>query len=217
MKIEFTDLPYAQDALEPLYSARTVHLHYDKHHRTYFDKTVKLIKGTEFEEIDLPEIVRGAKQKKNTALYNNAGQLWNHDLFWRSMRASGGGEPTGELQKLIVRDFGSYADMKKKLSEAAVNQFGSGWAWLVLDGGKLAIKATSNADNPLTVGGTALLTVDVWEHAYYLDYQNRRPDYVEAFIDHLLNWDYAAARLAEAKSGDASNIHDLHQKRRRSA
>ncbi|HEX9461740.1 MAG TPA: superoxide dismutase [Alphaproteobacteria bacterium] len=205
MKIAFQELPYPQDALEPHYPKHTVSLHYEKHHRTYFDNTVKAIKGTKLEDLSLEEIIRAAAKERSSdpekkTLFNNAAQVWNHDLFWRSMKPkTGGGEPKGELRQMIDRDFGGYAELKKQLQEKAVKQFGSGWAWLVLDNGKFSVSSTGNAENPLVTGGTALLTIDVWEHAYYLDYQNRRQEFVTAFLDHLVSWDDAAARFDAAR------------------
>ena len=205
MRISFADLPYAPDALEPHYRVQTVQLHYGKHHRGYFDKLSGLIRGTKFEDAGLEDIIKAtAKDPAQASLFNNAGQIWNHDLFWRSMRPGGGGEPGGELRKLIDRDFGGHEQMRKQLHDRAVNQFGSGWAWLCYDGGKLSVTSTSNADTPLAHGMTALLAIDVWEHAYYLDYQNRRADFVEVFLSKLVDWDAAAARLNEAAGSDAS-------------
>jgi Fe-Mn family superoxide dismutase len=208
MKITFADLPYPQSALEPHYATRMVELHYGKHHRTYFDNTVKAIKGTKFEDMTLEEIVRAAsKETDNIALFNNAAQVWNHDLFWRSMKPGGGGEPDGALKQLVSDNFGSYAEMRKQLTEKAVKQFGSGWAWLVFDKGKLTVKSTANAENPLSSGGTALLALDVWEHAYYIEYENRRPEYIEKFLDNLVNWQHAAKLLEDAKQGRGNEEH----------
>jgi superoxide dismutase, Fe-Mn family len=206
MTIEFKDLPYAQDALEPVYSTKTVQLHYGKHHRTYFDKMTELIKDTPYADMNLEEIIKAtARDKKQTVLFNNAAQVWNHDVFWRSMKPGGGGSPNGDLEALIGKSFkGGLDGFKKELKNAAVTRFGSGWAWLTFEGGKLKISSTSNAENPLATGkGIVLLTIDVWEHAYYLDYQNKRPDFVDAFLDKLVNWDYAAERLKMAQDGDA--------------
>ena len=203
MKIEFKKLPYAANALEPIYSAETVHLHYEKHHRGYFDKTVELIKGTKFENMSLEEIIQAtAKDKKHVDLFRNASQTWNHDVFWDSMRPKGGGKPKAAFNELIVRDFGSFEKMTEQLQEAAVKQFGSGWAWLICADGKLSIEATSNADDPLPEGVWALLAIDVWEHAYYLDYQNRRAEYVHAFLEKLVNWDYAWKILNDALASE---------------
>jgi Fe-Mn family superoxide dismutase len=214
MQVSFAELPYAQDALEPHYSARTISFHYDKHHRTYFDTMVKLIQGTKFENMTLEEIVRdSAKDISHATLFNNAAQVWNHDLFWRSMKPHGGGEPKGELRQAIERDFGSVDELLKQLADKAVKQFGSGWAWLVADGGKLSVTSTGNAHGPLASGGTALLALDVWEHAYYLDRQNRRPEYVDIFLKNLVNWDDAAARFNAAPQQQ----HAEHEQRPRRA
>jgi superoxide dismutase, Fe-Mn family len=214
MKISFSELPYPQDALEPHYSSKTVALHYGKHHRAYFDNAVKMIQGTKFENMTLDEIIRAtAKDSSQKLLFNNAAQVWNHDMFWRSMKPkTGGGEPTGELRQMIDRDFGGVDGLKKELKDKAVKQFGSGWAWLVLKDGKLTVTSTGNAENPLSEGGTALLAIDVWEHAYYLDYQNRRPDFVDTFLAHLGSWEDAAARLSAASHGQP-----MQEKRRAAA
>ncbi len=204
MKIAFAELPYPANALEPHYAERMVNLHYGKHHRAYFDNTVKFIKGTKYEDMELEDIVRAAAKDKSTGgLFNNAAQVWNHDMFWRSMRPGGGGEPDGELKRLIEQSFGSYADFRKQMTEKAVTLFGSGWAWLVHDKGKLSIMTTANAEDPLTTGATTLIALDVWEHAYYIEYENRRAEYVEKFFDHLLNWQHAAQMLKGAAAGEA--------------
>jgi Fe-Mn family superoxide dismutase len=209
MKIVFPDLPYAQDALEPHYSARSIEFHYGKHHRAYFDKTKELIANTRFADLDLVDIVReSARDPKLTHLFNNAAHMWNHNLFWLSMKPAGGGQPDGALRKLIDRDHGGYESFCKTVKEKATGQFGSGWVWLTLKGGKLDISATSNADTPLTnKAATTLLTIDVWEHAYYLDRQNRRPEYVDVFLKHLANWDFANEVLkgAPAEAEDAGH------------
>jgi Fe-Mn family superoxide dismutase len=210
MKIAFEDLPYPANALEPHYATRMVELHYGKHHRTYFDTTVKLINGTKYEDMTLEEIILAAaknKEKSGPELFNNSAQIWNHNMFWHSMRPGGGGEPEGELKQLITDGFGSYGDFRKQISEKAVKQFGSGWAWLVYDKGKLAVRSTGNADNPLTSGATTLIALDVWEHAYYVEYENRRPEYVEKFLDHLLNWQHAEKMLHTAAEAHASHGH----------
>jgi Fe-Mn family superoxide dismutase len=208
MKIAFAELPYPANALEPHYATRMVELHYGKHHRTYFDTTVKLIKGTKYEDMTLEEIIHAAakdkaKDKEAQTLFNNAAQIWNHDMFWRSMKPGGGGEPTGELKQMIADGFGSYADFRKQLAEKATKQFGSGWAWLVHDKGKLSVTSTANAENPLTSSATALIALDVWEHAYYIEYENRRPEYIEKFLDHLLNWQHAEKMLHDAAEAHA--------------
>ena len=188
-------LPYAQEALEPYISAKTLSFHYGKHHQTYVDNVNKMIAGTPLEGQSLEKIVQetvGAADKKG--VFNNAAQVWNHTFFWHSMKP-GGSKPTGRLLRLIEKSFGSVDKLKADFVAAAVAQFGSGWAWLVQDGDGLKITTTSNADTPIAHGQNALLTCDVWEHAYYLDYQNRRKDFVQAFVDSLADWDGAASRL----------------------
>jgi superoxide dismutase, Fe-Mn family len=197
MTIQLPDLPYAKDALAPYVSATTLGFHHDKHHAAYVTNANKLIAGTPLENAPLEEIIKAAAaDPAKKGLFNNAAQVWNHTFLWHSMKPNGGGKPAGELATLIDRDFGSYDAFAEKFTAAAVGQFGSGWAWLVLEAGKLAIFTTANADTPLVHGKKALLTVDVWEHAYYLDFQNRRPDYVKTFLDKLANWDFATANLA---------------------
>jgi superoxide dismutase, Fe-Mn family len=189
-------LPYEQNALEPVISANTLSFHYGKHHKTYVETLNKLIVGTEFGDMPLEKIVRAtAGQSDHTAIFNNAGQVWNHNFYWQSLKPRGGGEPPAALKRLMETSFGSVDACKKELSTAAVGQFGSGWAWLVQDGEKLKVVKTGNANTPLTQGQKPLLTVDVWEHAYYLDYQNRRVDYVNALLDKLANWEFAAENL----------------------
>ncbi len=194
--IRLPPLPYAQDALEPSISARTLSFHYGKHHQAYVDNLNKLVAGTPWAGQPLETIVReSAGQAGQAAVFNNAAQVWNHTFFWQSMKPGGGGKPTGRLLDMIDKSFGSFAKFKAAFSEAAVSQFGSGWAWLVQEGDTLKIVKTSNADTPVARGQNALLVCDVWEHAYYLDYQNRRKDYVEAFLECLANWDTAGMRL----------------------
>ena len=189
-------LPYAQDALEPYVSARTMSFHYGKHHRTYVDTLNKLIAGTPWAGQPLEKVVvESAGAADKAAVFNNAAQAWNHTFFWQSMKPGGGGKPTGRLLELVEKSFGSFEEFKNAFAAAAVAQFGSGWVWLVQDGDRLKVVKTSNADTPMAHGQTALLTCDVWEHAYYLDYQNLRKDFVQAFLDHLANWDFAASRL----------------------
>jgi len=185
-------LPYAENALEPVITANTIRFHYGKHHMGYADNLNKLVAGTEYADLSLEKIIAGtAGRTDKTAIFNNAAQLWNHTFYWKSMRPKGGGEPPAALKQKIQASFGSVDALKKELAGAAVSQFGSGWAWLVLDGDKLKVVKTANADVPLTAGMKPLLTVDVWEHAYYLDYQNRRADYVKAVLDKLINWEFA--------------------------
>jgi len=193
-----TKLPYAEDALAPVISAKTISFHYGKHHATYIKTLNELIAGTAYEDLSLDEIVvRAAKDKDAAArkIFNNAAQAWNHDFYWHSMRANAGA-PTGKIKDALEKSFGGLDAFKKAFSQAAVGQFGSGWAWLVKGkDGALEIAATSNADSPIAQGDTPLLVADVWEHAYYLDYQNRRPDHVAAWLDKLVNWSFAEENL----------------------
>lgn len=193
-------LPYPENALEPVISARTVSFHYGKHTQAYYDNTAKLTADTPLSGKPLAEIVieaakLAAADPAKAGLFNNAAQSLNHTFYWAGMKQGGGGQPTGKLAEKIVADFGSLEAMAKEFSQAAATQFGSGWAWLALDGGKLKVVKTGNAETPLTKGMTPLLTLDVWEHAYYLDYQNRRADYIAAFWDKLVNWDAVARNL----------------------
>ena len=189
-------LPYAQNALEPVISANTISFHYGKHHKGYVDNLNKLVVGTEFAGMPLEKIINATAGKADkAAIFNNASQAWNHTFYWNSLTPNGGGEPPAALKTKIEASFGSVDACKKELASAATTQFGSGWAWLVLDGDKLKVIKTSNADSPLTKGMKPLLTIDVWEHAYYLDYQNRRADYVNAVLDKLINWRFAADNL----------------------
>jgi Fe-Mn family superoxide dismutase len=184
-------LPYAEDALAPVISAKTISFHYGKHHKAYVDKTNELIANTELADKDLEEIVRAAaRQKDKPALFNNAAQAWNHDFLWHSMSPKGG-VPTGVLADRIKQDLGGFETFATAFKAAAVGQFGSGWAWLVLDGRTLRIVTTNNADTPIVHGQRPLLAIDVWEHAYYLDYHEKRPEHLQAVITHLLNWDFA--------------------------
>lgn len=190
-------LPYADNALEPVISAHTLSFHYGKHHKTYVDNLNKLVADTALSGQSLEEIIKATVgQIDKAGIFNNAAQIWNHMFYWHSLSPKGGGEPSAALKKEIEASFGSVAACKKELANAAMTQFGSGWAWLVKDGDKIAVAKTSNADSPLAHNITPLLTIDVWEHAYYLDYQNRRVDYVNTIIDKLINWDFAAANLA---------------------
>ncbi|MCK6572959.1 superoxide dismutase [Myxococcota bacterium] len=196
MPFELPALPYSAEALEPHYSAKTLSFHHGKHHLAYINKTNELIAGTKYAELGLEDLIRAAKTDGNAGLFNQSAQIWNHTFFWNSMTPKGGGAPTGEIATAIDAAFGSYADFVAKFKAQAAANFGSGWTWLVAKDGKLEIVNTSGAGTPLTEAGQkALLTVDVWEHAYYLDYQNRRPDFVQAFFDHLANWSFANANL----------------------
>lgn len=195
--VAFSPLPYKDGALEPYISRQTMGFHYGKHHKAYVDKTIELVKGTNLAGLSFQAIMKQtADSPEKTVLFNNAAQSWNHEFFWMSLQKGGGGKPEGEIKTLLDKSFGSYDNFKKEFSNAALTQFGSGWAWLVIEGGSLKVVKTANADNPILKGQTPLLTVDVWEHAYYLDYQNRRGDYVNAVIDHLLNWKFAAENLS---------------------
>jgi len=188
-------LPYKEDALEPYISKKTIEFHYGKHHKAYVDKTNELAGAAGLGSLSLEEIVKKTAGSANQIpIFNVAAQAWNHDFYWKSMMP-GKSKPDERLAKMIDASFGSYDNFIKEFQNAAVTQFGSGWAWLVLDQGKLNVTKTSNADNPLVHGQVPLLTLDVWEHAYYLDYQNRRADYVKAVLDNLLNWEFAAANL----------------------
>lgn len=189
-------LPWADSALAPVISADTIGFHYGKHHKGYVDNLNRLLAGSDLADLSLEKIVAATAGKADkTAIFNNAAQIWNHSFYWNSLRPNGGGEPPAALKKRIEASFGSVDALKKELATAATSQFGSGWAWLVADGDKLKVIRTANADLPQTVGLKPLLTIDVWEHAYYLDYQNRRADYVNALIDKLLNWEFAQQNL----------------------
>ena len=189
-------LPYADNALDPVISANTISFHYGKHHKAYVDNLNKLVVGTEFVSLPLEKIITATAGKTDkTAIFNNAAQAWNHTFYWSSLKPKGGGEPPATLKQKIEASFGTLDACKKELATAATTQFGSGWAWLVLDGDKLKVVKTGNADSPLTKGIKPLLTIDVWEHAYYLDYQNRRADYVNAVLDKLINWSFAEENL----------------------
>jgi len=199
MPFELPALPYAADALEPHYSANTISFHHGKHHQAYVTKLNELVPGTAHENSSLEEIIKAtAGDAGQAAVFNNAAQIWNHTFFWNSMKPGGGGAASGALGEAIARDFGSQDGFAEAFTAAAVGRFGSGWAWLVADGDSLKVVNTLNAETPITQGLTPLVTVDVWEHAYYLDYQNRRPDFVKAFLQHLVNWDFAAENLANA-------------------
>jgi superoxide dismutase, Fe-Mn family len=197
MSIILPDLPYAKDALEPHISANTLSFHHGKHHNAYVDNLNKLIGGTGLEGKSLEEIVQAsANDPGKTGIFNNAAQVWNHTFYWNCLKKDGGGPPTGAIADKINGAFGSYDKFVEELKNAGITQFGSGWAWLVQDGNNVKITKTPNADTPMVHGQKALLTIDVWEHAYYLDYQNRRPDYLTTVISKLINWDFVNANLA---------------------
>ena len=192
MAFELPPLPYEKNALEPHMSAETLEYHHDKHHNTYVTNLNNLVPGTEFEGKDLESIIKTS----SGGIFNNAAQVWNHTFFWNCLTPNGGGEPTGELAEAINKAFGSFDKFKEEFSKASVTTFGSGWGWLVKKSdGSLAIVSTSNANNPMTDGATPLLTCDVWEHAYYIDYRNARPKFVEAFWN-IVNWDFVAKNFA---------------------
>jgi len=199
MAFELPPLPYPKNALAPHMSEQTFDFHHGRHHQAYVTNLNNLIKDSPLERQSLEDLIKGSyKDTTKTGVFNNAAQVWNHTFFWSSMKPHGGGAPSGNLASAITRDCGGLDKFKEQFKATAVGQFGSGWAWLVADKGQLKIIGTPNAVTPLAEGQTALLTCDVWEHAYYLDYQNRRPDFVQAFLDHLVNWDFAAQNLAKA-------------------
>lgn len=189
MSFDLPPLPYEMNALEPFISTTTMEYHYGKHHRTYVENLNKLVKGTEFENMSLDKIIKSTVDNPAyTAIFNNAAQAWNHEFFWKCMIPNGGGSPQGEMLARLEKDFGSYENFRQEFKNAATGQFGSGWAWLAEKDGRLIVMKTSNADTPLAHGMDPILTLDVWEHAYYLDYQNRRAEFIDAYLDHLVNW-----------------------------
>jgi Fe-Mn family superoxide dismutase len=198
MAFELPPLPYDKSALEPHMSAQTLEFHHGKHHNTYVTNLNNLTKDTPLATMPLEEVIQEAHKSGNGGVFNNAAQVWNHTFFWHCMKPGGGGAPTGEIAERINKTFGSFDKFKDEFKQAGATQFGSGWAWLVLDNGELKVTKTPNAENPMTKGQTALLTCDVWEHAYYLDFQNRRPDFLQTFLDHLVNWDFVNEKLAKA-------------------
>jgi superoxide dismutase, Fe-Mn family len=199
MPFELPPLPYAKDALAPYISANTLDFHYGKHHQTYVTNLNNLTKDTPLASKSLQDVIKeAAADPAKTSIFNNAAQVWNHTFFWNCMKPGGGGKPTGSIASEIDKAFGSYEKFAEEFKNACVTQFGSGWGWLATEDGALKVLKTSNADLPLVHGQHALLTCDVWEHAYYLDYQNRRPDFVQAFLDHLVYWDFVADNLGAA-------------------
>lgn len=202
--ITLPDLPYAKDALVPYISAETLEFHHDKHHNAYVVKLNELIAGTDLAGQDLEAIIKAtANDASKAGIFNQAAQIWNHTFYWNCMTPNGGGAPTGAVAEKITAAFGSYEKFAEEFTNAALTQFGSGWAWLVADeiNGNVSIMKTSNADLPMAHGKVALLTVDVWEHAYYIDFRNLRPKYVKTFLDSLVNWDYVNAKLAGQPAG----------------
>jgi Fe-Mn family superoxide dismutase len=199
MAFELPALPYAKDALAPHISAETLEFHHGKHHNAYVTTLNNLVKDTPLAGKSLEEIIKEtAGDSSKTAIFNNAAQVWNHTFYWHSMAPNGGGKPTGAIAAKIDSDLGGYEKFAEDFKTAGATQFGSGWAWLVLDGGKLKIVKTPNAENPMTTGAVPLLTMDVWEHAYYIDYRNLRPKYMETFLEHLVNWEFANQNLQKA-------------------
>ena len=200
MAFTLPDLPYARNALAPHISEETLNFHYGKHHQAYVTNLNGLIEGTDLAGKSLEEIIKiSAADKSKAGIFNNSAQVWNHTFYWHSMSPDGGGKPHGKVADLIERDLGGYDAFVKEFKQAGATQFGSGWAWLSYKGGKLVISKTPNAETPLTEEGTTpLMTMDVWEHAYYLDYQNRRPDYIDTFLNSLVNWDFVNQNLADA-------------------
>ena len=197
MAFELPALPFANDALEPTISARTLEFHHGKHHAAYVTNLNNLVKDTPLAALSLEEVIKAAAADlpAKQGIFNNAAQVWNHTFFWNGLKKGGGGQPSAKLLARIDADLGGFAKFKEDFKAAGVTQFGSGWAWLVEENGKLKITKTANADLPLAHGQKALFTVDVWEHAYYLDFQNRRPDFIQAVLDHLVNWDFVEANL----------------------
>ncbi|MEI6638490.1 MAG: superoxide dismutase [Chlorobium sp.] len=192
-------LSYAETALEPYISAKTLSFHYGKHHVAYITNYNNLVAGTPLDALSVEEVIaQSAADPQKIGIFNNGAQAWNHSFYWNSLTPNGGGDPSGALAEKITQDFGSFDKFKEELKAAAATQFGSGWAWLVLDGTTLKVVKTGNAQTPSTSGQKPILTIDVWEHAYYLDFQNRRPDYVAAVIDNLLNWAFAAENFKKA-------------------
>ncbi len=206
MSFTLPDLPYDKKALEPHISSQTLDFHHGKHHNAYVTKLNELVADSDMASKSLEEImIATAGDASKAGVFNNAAQIWNHTFYWNSMKPSGGGQPSGELADQMNADFGSYEKFAEAFKTAGATQFGSGWAWLVMDkSGKLEVTKTPNAENPLTEGKIPLLTMDVWEHAYYLDFQNRRPDYIGAFLGDLVNWDFAAENYAAAKQQAAA-------------
>lgn len=219
MSLSLPSLPYALDALEPYISRRTLSAHHGRHHAAYVEKTRRLVQRTPLESAPLEQIVRASSQQRDQSLFNAAAQAWNHAFLWKSMRPGGGGEAHGRVAQLIEQSFGGQRAFGQEFVTAAGDQFGSGWAWLVLDGDRLRIMATSNAETPLTTALKPLLAIDVWEHAYYLDYQHRRLDYIAAFLSQLVDWDFANHNLGltndpraqEARRQEAATAGDEQQ------
>mmetsp|Transcript_81104 Transcript_81104/g.118766 ORF Transcript_81104/g.118766 Transcript_81104/m.118766 type:complete len:297 (+) Transcript_81104:37-927(+) len=209
MKIDLAPLPYDYTALEPTISKRTLEIHHDKHHAKYVNVANQMIEGTEMEAEDCAAIVMKAHKTGNKGLFNNAAQAWNHDFYWKCMQPGGGGAATGPIGERIIQDFGSYDEFRTQFEAAGNTAFGSGWAWLSWDGGKLVVDKSIGAANPITDGKTPLLTMDVWEHAYYLDQTNKRADYIVDFLDVLVNWDFVNANLASAQTASSMSLPNV--------
>jgi len=215
MAFKLAPLPYPRSALEPAISARTIDFHYGKHHAGYVDKLNKLVEGTPYMGLPLEQVIqKTANNTEKRAIFNNAAQVWNHDFFWRSM-VPGGSRPVDVVEQRIVADFGSFDEFHQKFVTQAVNLFGSGWTWLVTDGDRLRIVSTANAENPMTSGQRALIACDVWEHAYYLDYQNKREAFVRTFLEKLVNWEFASEQLAQQEPGTDTAVERTKQRRAR--
>lgn len=198
MAYELPELPYAYDALDPVISRSTLEFHHDKHHAAYVANYNNAVSGTEYDSKPIEEVIRDvASDPSKVGIFNNAAQAWNHTFYWNSMRPEGGGTPGGSIAAKIDSDFGGFDKFVEEFSTAGATQFGSGWAWLVLEDGNLKVTNTANAENPLTQNQTPLITIDVWEHAYYLDYQNQRPAYIKVFLEKLVNWDFAEINFTE--------------------
>jgi Fe-Mn family superoxide dismutase len=216
MAFNLSPLPYAPSALEPAISARTMEFHYGKHHAGYVEKLNKLVQGTPLARLPLDEVIlRTARDRQATAIFNNAAQVWNHDFFWRSMTPGGGGSPDDGLGRRIVADFGSFEEFARQFVTRATGLFGSGWVWLAADADGLRIVSTANAELPMTSHQQALLACDVWEHAYYLDYQNNREDFVRTFLEKLANWGFAAEQLAQMDQGQVMAVGQQRDRRAR--
>jgi superoxide dismutase, Fe-Mn family len=206
MPFNLPDLPYPYDALAPFMSRETLEYHHDKHHKAYVDSCNKLLPGSEWEGKTLEDVVKGS-HGKNPGLFDNSSQHYNHVHFWKWMKPGGGGKIPGKLEKVIAADLGSVDEMKNAFIQAGIGQFGSGWCWLAVKKGKIVVMRTPNGENPLVHGAEPILGCDVWEHSYYIDYRNRRPDYLKAFLDHLVNWEHVAAMLEDAgKTKSGSNM-----------
>ena len=196
MTYELPKLDYSKDALSPIMSEETLDLHHGKHHQTYITNLNNFIKGTDMENMSLEEIIiNSSKDNSKAGIFNNASQHWNHNLFWKCMKPNGGGNIPSKLEKRIITDFGSVDEFKKEFKNAGVTQFGSGWCWLSINNGKLLITKTPNAENPLIKNMKPILGCDVWEHSYYIDYRNKRPEYLDKFVEHLINWEYVDSLL----------------------